>query len=81
MNRRYAIGSLIMALLLGMASGPFLAAQYGISASRPWGANVIVPQAGAFSSVSRGSVKISGIIAGTVITEQVAIRKFSYLSH
>jgi Ca-activated chloride channel homolog len=72
MNRRYATGSPIIVLLLSMAAGPFALAQYGLSSSRPWAANVIVPQAGAFSSVSRGAVTISGIAAGTVITEQVA---------
>jgi Ca-activated chloride channel homolog len=72
MNRRYAIGSLVMVLLLSMAAGPLATAQYGLSSSRPWAANVIVPQAGAFSSVSRGAVKIKEIVAGTVITEQVA---------
>jgi Ca-activated chloride channel family protein len=73
MNRHYAIGSVIGILLLSMAVFPITMAQPWLSSSRPWAANVIVPQAGAFSSVSKGKVKITGIVAGTVITEQVAV--------
>jgi Ca-activated chloride channel homolog len=72
MNRRFATGNLIMAFLLSTTAGPFATAQYGLSGDRPWAGNVIMPQAGSFSSISRGAVKINEIVAGTVITEQVA---------
>jgi len=72
MNHRYTISIWILLLVLSMISIPLANAQRPQHSSRLWAANVIVPQAGSFSAGSRGAVKISGIQAGTVITEQVA---------
>jgi Ca-activated chloride channel family protein len=72
MNLQKAIVRLIMVVLLGSVGIPMFNAQSWPRSDRPWATNVIVPQAGSFSTGSRGAVKIKEIQAGTVITEQVA---------
>lgn len=74
MNHRYGIRFLMMAFLFCAAASVLKSgAQIRPHHGRAWARNVIMPQAGAYSTDAIHPVKIVEVRAGAVILEQVAV--------
>jgi hypothetical protein len=71
MNSRQANRLMFIVVVIAARTLPAFG-QRRTNGDRLWASNVIMPQAGALSAGSRSVVRIDGIQAGTVITEQVA---------
>ncbi|MBN1566890.1 MAG: VWA domain-containing protein [Acidobacteria bacterium] len=74
MNQRYRVGILMMLLIFCSAAVVReTMAQTTQPHRRAWARNVIIPQAGAYSTDVKRAVKIVEVRAGAVIIEQVAV--------